>query len=210
MDNVGRLIDLEPVHDRGPADPAFGREPGDIEHSAALPEQQLQQSEKRGALFQMKELLHIAREIGVQPFRVKLGVQFGREQRGWHAAAQKPVAEVGHAKGRQLLVQHRCQLHHRLATREAVRELAGGGQGGGAGGQDFQVWKLVGPDLEQSAGVWKLVDLVKNHKRLSDTAVKAFRIPQSNSATEGRSQLRNSAPPRPRPNTTSCPCAWAR
>ena len=111
---MGHLIDLQPVGDRRPADAALGGEPGNVEQPAALPQQQFQHAQKPGALLQPEQLLHVPREIGIQPFGVKLGVVLLREQGGRQPAAQQPLPHVRDAEGGQLLVEHGTSSTTRL------------------------------------------------------------------------------------------------
>jgi hypothetical protein len=82
MRDVRDLINLQPVRDRGPADLAFGGQLRHVQHPAALAHQQFQHAQKSGALLQPEKLLHVAREVGIQPLGVEFGIVFLREQGG--------------------------------------------------------------------------------------------------------------------------------
>ena len=130
MHRVRHLINLQPVDHGGAADLAFRGELGHVQHPAALAQQQLQHAQEPGALLQPEKLLHVAREIGVLPFGIKLTAVFLRQQRRRQSAAQQTHPDIRHVKRRQFLVQNRHQLDHPFAAREAVAKFLRRGQRG--------------------------------------------------------------------------------
>jgi hypothetical protein len=68
--------------------------------------------------------------------------------------------------------------HTSPVSREAIAKLLGGRQCGRAGGQNLQLGELIRPDLQQAAGIGKLVDFIEHHHPLLHGSEKAFRVEQ--------------------------------
>ena len=98
--DVGDLIDLQPVHDRGAADLAFRGELRDVEQPTALAQQQFQHAQKTGPLLQPEQFLHVTGKIGIQPFAIEFRIAFGRQQRGRQPSAQQAFPHIGDAERR--------------------------------------------------------------------------------------------------------------
>ena len=64
-------------------------------------------------------------------------------------------------------------------SREAVAKFLRGREGRETGGKDLQLGERIGPDLEQPAGVGKLVDFIEDPDRLLDRAVEVLRVEQT-------------------------------
>lgn len=110
---------------------------GHLQLAAALPEQRLDERQEGRALLDPEELLNIAREVGVEPFRVEAPVVLGREQRRRQAAPEQSGFEA-HLELLELRCEHWHQLHLPLPARQTVAELLRRRQRGRARRDDFQ------------------------------------------------------------------------
>ena len=90
MDDVRDLEDVEPSHHGRAAHAAMLGQRGGLDQTATLAKDEFKQTQKRLALAQMKQLLHITGEIGVEPLGVELGLMPFRQQCGRQAPPHEP------------------------------------------------------------------------------------------------------------------------
>ena len=178
MGDVGCLQDLHPVHDRRTTYPGVFRERSDLQKPSTLTKNQFHQQEKCTALLHSEHFLNVPSEIGVEPLGVEFPVRLFREQSRREAPAQETVVQIRHAKGRQFLCQHRGQHHRALSAGQRVPELTSGCKCGGTRCQHTEVGKDIGGDLQHTAWIRKLMDLIEDDQGLLQRSEEGLRICQ--------------------------------
>ena len=79
---------------------------------------------------------------------------------------QQPLLQAHATEGGQFAPQHRGKMHDAFPAGQGVTELLARRQRGGSGGEDFEMRVNVGADFEQPAGVFEVMDFVKDDYRL--------------------------------------------
>ena len=173
---MGGFEGAEVALDGGPRDADSGGGFGDFELAAALTQEVFKHSVEAVHVPEFKQPVDVAGEERVHPFAVEGGgLGVGQQRRG-QAAVEEALRERDVAEHGQFTPRYRDEMDDAFAAGEGVAELFAGREGGRTSGQDLELGKNVGTDLEQATGVAELVDLVEDHHRLGAGLVEGLRV----------------------------------
>lgn len=156
------LEGAEVAFHRGPGDAEFRGGFGDIELASALPQHIFEERGEAVDVAKAKEALDVACEKRVHPLAIECrAFGFGQKRLGQPAVKQSAL-ECGSEIG-QFLEHDGDEVDGALATGKGVAEFFPGGERRGSGGEDFDFWKHVRADFEESGGIAELVDFIEDH-----------------------------------------------
>ena len=133
----------------------------DLELTAALAKDVLEQGVETVDVAEAEVLLNVAGEERVEPLPVERRALRSREEGLRKAAVEEALLER-RAEGVQLAPSHGQKVDAPLAPRERVAKLPARREGRGAGREDADLREEIGPDLQDAGRVLQLVDLVED------------------------------------------------